>query len=169
MLVTSLCWWLYDGDWFEMLVAESLLATFFVFKSVTNISNLSPTHLVSNIRRQHRCNHFIFINDRFWSSSIIFTCMIWNFIKEVTRLKEEPIWYDPDAMSVNSSPTSPETERKKKESTSMGSDRGDKECFIFFMFSKYQGINVFLTTSKTYHVVLLRYCTHVIFYIFYFW
>jgi hypothetical protein len=45
---------------------------------------------------------------------------------EVTRLKEEPIWYDPDAMSVNSSPTSPETERKKKESTSMGSDRGDK-------------------------------------------
>ena len=49
----------------------------------------------------------------------------------MTRLKEEPIWYDPDAMSVNSSPTSPETERKKKESTSMGSDRGDKEYFIF--------------------------------------
>ena len=24
MLVTSLCWWLYDGDWFEMLMAESL-------------------------------------------------------------------------------------------------------------------------------------------------
>lgn len=45
---------------------------------------------------------------------------------DITRLKEEPIWYDPDAMSVNSSPTSPETERKKKESTSMGSDRGDK-------------------------------------------
>ena len=26
-------------------------------ESVTNISNLSPTHLVSNIRLQHRCNH----------------------------------------------------------------------------------------------------------------
>ena len=25
-------------------------------ESVTNISNLSPTHLVSNIRHQHRCN-----------------------------------------------------------------------------------------------------------------
>ena len=24
MLVTSLCWWLYDGDWIQMLVAESL-------------------------------------------------------------------------------------------------------------------------------------------------
>ena len=53
-------------------------------------------------------------------------------IKDITRLKEEPIWYDPDAMSVNSSPTSPETERKKKESTSMGSDRGDKEFFISY-------------------------------------
>ena len=24
LLVTSLCWWLYDGDWFQMLMAESL-------------------------------------------------------------------------------------------------------------------------------------------------
>ena len=64
MLVTSLCWWLYDGDWFEMLVAESLCWWLFslywwfslCIKSVTNISNLSPTHLVSNIRHQHRCN-----------------------------------------------------------------------------------------------------------------
>ena len=45
MLVTSFRWWLYDGDWFDMLVAESF-----------NMSNLSPTHLVSNIRHQHRCN-----------------------------------------------------------------------------------------------------------------
>ena len=28
-------------------------------ESVTNISNLSPTHLVSNIRHQHRCNRLI--------------------------------------------------------------------------------------------------------------
>ena len=36
MLVTSLCWWLYDGNWFQMLVAR---------------------HFVSNIRHQHRCSH----------------------------------------------------------------------------------------------------------------
>ena len=64
MLVTSLCWWLYDGDRFEMLVAESLCWRlfslcwwFFQFiKSVTNISNLLPTYLVSNIHHQHQCN-----------------------------------------------------------------------------------------------------------------
>ena len=59
MLVTSLCWWLYHGDRFEMLVAKSLCWRFFSLcwwffdrqhpESVTNISNLSPTHLVSNI------------------------------------------------------------------------------------------------------------------------
>ena len=69
MLVTSLCWWLYDGDWFQMFVAESLCWRLFslcwwfsqCIKSVTNISNLSPTHLVSDIRHQHRCNHPGFI------------------------------------------------------------------------------------------------------------
>ena len=30
-------------------------------ESVTNISNLSPTHLVSNIRHQHRCNPWFII------------------------------------------------------------------------------------------------------------
>ena len=51
MLVTSLCWWLYDGDGFEMLVAESvcwrLLSLCWWFfqciKSVTNILNRSST------------------------------------------------------------------------------------------------------------------------------
>ena len=51
MLVISLCWWLYDGDWFEILVAESLywwlisLCWWFslCIKSVTNILNRSPT------------------------------------------------------------------------------------------------------------------------------
>ena len=51
MLVISLCWWLYDGDWFEMLVAESLCWRLFslcwwfsqCIKSVTNILNRSPT------------------------------------------------------------------------------------------------------------------------------
>ena len=51
MLVTSLCWWLYDGDRFEMLVAESSYWQLFslrslcfqCIKSVTNILNRSPT------------------------------------------------------------------------------------------------------------------------------
>ena len=52
-----------------------MLVTFFVIlvifpvyqhpESVTNISNLSPTHLVSNIRHQHRCNR---------SNCISFSC-----------------------------------------------------------------------------------------------
>ena len=51
MLVTSLCWWLYDGDWFEMLVTESFCWRLFslcwwfsqCIKSVINILNRSPT------------------------------------------------------------------------------------------------------------------------------
>ena len=39
----NICWWFFQ-----------------CIKSVTNISNLSPTHLVSNIRHQHRCNILIF-------------------------------------------------------------------------------------------------------------
>ena len=71
MLVTLLYWWLFDGDWFEMLVSESLCWRLFslcwwfsqCIKSVTNILNRSPIsqtchqHLVSNIRHQHRCKH----------------------------------------------------------------------------------------------------------------
>ena len=41
-------------------------------------------------------------------------------------MKDEPNWYEQDAMSVNSTPTSPESERKKTTSESMGSDKGDK-------------------------------------------
>ena len=61
MLVTSLCWWLYDGDWFQTLAAESLCWRLFSLcwrfsqckKLVTNISNFhqyiwSPTS-VTNI------------------------------------------------------------------------------------------------------------------------
>ena len=51
MLGTSLCWWLYDGDSFEMLVAEWLCWRLFslcwwfsqCIKSVTNILNRSLT------------------------------------------------------------------------------------------------------------------------------
>lgn len=52
----------------------------------------------------------------------------------MTRMKDEPnepndqqLWYEQDAMSVNSAPTSPESERKKTTSESMSSDKGDKE------------------------------------------
>ena len=45
----SLCWRLFSLCWwFSQCI-----------KSGTNISNLSPTHLVSNIRHQHRCNRFL--------------------------------------------------------------------------------------------------------------
>ena len=51
MLVISLCWRLFSLCWrFSQ-----------CFKSVTNISNLSPTHLVTNIRHQHRCNRLMII------------------------------------------------------------------------------------------------------------
>jgi len=58
MLVTSLYWWLNDGDWFEMLVAESVCWRLFTLswwfcqhlESVTNILNQSPT---SQICHQH--------------------------------------------------------------------------------------------------------------------
>ena len=61
------CWWLYDGDWLEMLVTNSWWQNNYVGdlighqhpESVIKISNLSLTHLVSNIRHQHRCNHQI--------------------------------------------------------------------------------------------------------------
>ena len=51
MLMTSLCWWLNDDDWFQMLVAKSLCWRPFsllwrfsqCIKSVTNILNPSPT------------------------------------------------------------------------------------------------------------------------------
>ena len=56
MLVTSLCWWLYDGDWFEM--TESLCWRLFslcwwfsqCIKSVTNILNRLP---ISQTCHQH--------------------------------------------------------------------------------------------------------------------
>ena len=37
MLMTSLCWWLYDGDWFQIFRFSQCI------KSVTNIMNRSPT------------------------------------------------------------------------------------------------------------------------------
>ena len=53
MFMTSLCWWLYDGDWFQMLVAESLCWRLFslcwlfsqCIKSVTNIGKKVVKHL----------------------------------------------------------------------------------------------------------------------------
>ena len=51
------------GDIIMLVTFFVMLVIFSMYKmgpqhpeSVTNISNLSPTHLVSNIRHQHRCN-----------------------------------------------------------------------------------------------------------------
>ena len=58
MLVTRSCWWLYDGDTLKMLVAYD--DTLYKknrsnnLKSVTNISNLSPTQTIFIMHQQHR-------------------------------------------------------------------------------------------------------------------
>ena len=66
MLMTTLCWWLYDCYNFKMLAAESLCWWLFQDvdahqwcpKSVSNMPKLSSTYSISNIRHQHRCSHF---------------------------------------------------------------------------------------------------------------
>ena len=59
MLMTTLCWWPYDSDRFEMMVTESF--------RVFSMYEIGHHHLkvVSNIRHQHRCHrvrreHFFF-------------------------------------------------------------------------------------------------------------
>ena len=47
----SLCWWFFK-----------------CIKSVTNILNLSSTHLVSKIRQQHQCNPWIFVSLEMFSA-----------------------------------------------------------------------------------------------------
>ena len=73
MLVTSLCWWLYDGDRFEMLVAECI-------KSVTNILNRSPT--------SQTCHQLI------WSPTSVTNIDVTVEMKsEVTNHSVFLIWY----------------------------------------------------------------------------
>ena len=78
ILLTSFCWWLYDDDWFEMLVAESLpqvclrLFSLLYPESVTNIPNVSSTHLVSNSRHQHQWS-------RLEGWKIVEYNFLWNF------------------------------------------------------------------------------------------
>ena len=59
-LVTCWCWWLHVGYNFWVLVPDvyvirSRMSVTKITKTVINISMLSPTHFVSNIRHQHRC------------------------------------------------------------------------------------------------------------------
>ena len=90
ILVTSLCWWLYDGDWFKMLVAESLCWWLFslcwwfsqCIKSVTNILNRSPS--------SQTCHQYIWsptsvtnidvtcLSQTVWHSA--FTFIQWTFV-----------------------------------------------------------------------------------------
>ena len=50
------CWWLYDGDSFKILAVESHI---YEFVSVTNISKLSPTLTVIDIRHEHLCSWIV--------------------------------------------------------------------------------------------------------------
>ena len=71
MMVTDFrCWWQnhyyvvdffrYVGDFLNVLYRSPISCIGHQHpESVTNISNLSPTHLVSNIRYQHRCNFYV--------------------------------------------------------------------------------------------------------------
>ena len=56
MLVTS-WWWLISEVAGRIIIWRLYWWFSQCIKSVTNISNLSPTHFVNNIRHQHRCNH----------------------------------------------------------------------------------------------------------------
>jgi len=52
MVTDLICWW-YNHFLASFFV---IVVIFPIYESVTNIENLSPTHLVSNIRHQHRFN-----------------------------------------------------------------------------------------------------------------
>ena len=85
MLTTTLCWWLYDGNRFKMLVTESIcwklfalcwlflnVSNYHYFRWVTNIPKLSPTHFVSNIlgQRPYFC-HRNSSRDVMWNMSLL--------------------------------------------------------------------------------------------------
>ena len=53
MLVTTLCWWLYDGDRFKMLMPESLCLWFFVY----SIGHQQPTAVTIKFHLQHLSWH----------------------------------------------------------------------------------------------------------------
>ena len=55
MLATSLCWWLYDGDCFEMLVAESLC-----WRLSQWIGHQHLKLITNTFGLQHRCNPQMF-------------------------------------------------------------------------------------------------------------
>ena len=78
MMLTDLrCWGQnhYVGDFFVMLLIFSMYLIGHQHpESVTTISKLSPTHLVSNIRHQHRCNLKLFCH-----SSTYFHVMFHTF------------------------------------------------------------------------------------------
>ena len=89
MLVTSFCWWLYDGDWFEMLVAEPLCWRLFSWcwwfsqciKSVTNTFGLqhpSPTSMQPFSILSTRWLYRTTISYQGWVSRLLAqTCQIW--------------------------------------------------------------------------------------------
>ena len=93
----QLCWWLI-GDVDDRII---MLATFFVMlvifsmyqirhqhsESITNIWNLSPTHLVSKIRHQHRCNLKNVIDSENGTPPILKIVKNWTKLKISKMLK----------------------------------------------------------------------------------
>lgn len=55
MLMTTTCWWLYDGDSFKMLVAQTSCRWLFIVKNRSSVSQIGHQNLniVTNINRLH--------------------------------------------------------------------------------------------------------------------
>ena len=82
MLVTLVCWWLYDDDWFEMSVADHYVGDFFRYVGdFLNVLIRSPT---SQTWRQHIWSTTsvadIDVTDDWWTSIRIFA-RIWRILQ----------------------------------------------------------------------------------------
>ena len=66
LVADSSCWRLFSFCWWFSQCFKSVTMVHQHPELVTNILNLSPTHLVSNIRHQHRCNQNDCLVGKFW-------------------------------------------------------------------------------------------------------
>ena len=78
VMLLTLWWWMISDVSGRIIMLAIFFVMLMIFsivhqhpESVNNISNLSPTHSVSNIRHQHRCNR----NNSSWKMSFyLFGC-----------------------------------------------------------------------------------------------
>ena len=75
-------------SWWQFLDVDDRLPIWAFFgcwcptvKTETDISKLVPTHFVSNIRHQHRCNRLLDIDDGCWRWDVLVTSLkcLWQF------------------------------------------------------------------------------------------